>query len=237
MQNAIPYEFIQYLIANNGHQNDPNRLPSLNELSAELGISVARLREQLEVAKAMGLVEVRPRTGIRKLEYTFGPAVQQSLAYAIQTDRVYFDMFSDLRNHLEAAYWRDAVEKLTREDCLELQSLIRQAWEKLRSDRIKIPHAEHRCLHMGIFKRLENPFVTGILDAYWDAYEAVGLNVYADYKYLQQVWHYHQEMVDAIAAGDYERGYQALVEHKDLLYHRPASPSSSDGFLQTTRTE
>jgi DNA-binding FadR family transcriptional regulator len=36
-------------------------------MSKELGVSVALLREQLEVAKAIGLVEVRPRTGIRRL--------------------------------------------------------------------------------------------------------------------------------------------------------------------------
>jgi DNA-binding GntR family transcriptional regulator len=60
----------------------------------------------------------------------------------------------------------------------------------------------------------------GILEAYWEAYEAVGLNVYADYEYLQEVWSYHQKMVDAICRGDFELGYQALVEHKDLLYHR-----------------
>ena len=63
----------------------------------------------------------------------------------------------------------------------------------------------------------------GILEAYWDAYEAVGLNMYAGYDYLQQVWDYHQRMVDAIRSGDFETGYQALVEHKDLLYHRSVS--------------
>lgn len=237
MQNVNSYELIQYLVASDGYRDDPNRLPSLIELSGELGISVARLREQLEVAKAMGLVDVRPRTGIRKLEYSFGPAVQQSLAYAIQSDRAYFDMFADLRNHLEAAYWIEAVQKLTAEDCIYLQELMRLAWEKLRGQRIKIPHSEHRCLHMGVFKRLANPFVTGILEAYWDAYEAVGLNVYADYQYLQQVWHYHQEMVDAIAAGEYERGYKALVEHKDLLYHRSVSPISDEKHLHSAQIE
>ena len=58
-------EFIQYLVlhANDGGdgQTDTERLPSLNDFSKELGLSVARLREQLEVAKAIGLVEVRPK--------------------------------------------------------------------------------------------------------------------------------------------------------------------------------
>ena len=52
-------------------------------------------------------------------------------------------------------------------------------------------------------------------------YEAVGLNVYADYDYLERVWQYHKEMVDAIYEADYSRGYQLLVEHMNLLTQRP----------------
>ena len=69
---------------------------------------------------------------------------------------------------------------------------------------------------------LENPFVTGILEAYWDAYENVGLNVFTGgYEYLQEVWQYHKSMADAICNGNFEDGYKALVAHTDLLYHRP----------------
>lgn len=230
MQQAyLSSEFFKYLVEKCGPDEDQNHLPSLNELSAELGIGVARLREQLEVARALGLVEVRPRTGIRRLPYSFLPAVRLSLAYAIELDRKHFDAFSELRNHLEAAYWHEAVGKLIPEDLDELKTLMNSAWDKLRSPQVKIPHSEHRQLHLGIFKRLNNPFVSGILEAYWEAYEAIGLNVYADYNYLQQVWKYHQKMVDAICAGDSQAGYQALVEHKDLLYHRPVTAMMSIG--------
>ena len=65
------------------------------------------------------------------------------------------------------------------------------------------------------------PFVLGLLEAYWDAYEAVGLNVFAGgYEYLEEVWQYHQRMVEAICKNDFEAGYEALVKHTDLLYHR-----------------
>jgi DNA-binding GntR family transcriptional regulator len=65
----------------------------------------------------------------------------------------------------------------------------------------------------------------GILEAYWDLYEAVGLDVYTDLNYLQQVWAYHLKMVDAIYSGDYKTGYLALTEHMDLLNQRDkASP-------------
>ncbi|MBL6979998.1 MAG: FadR family transcriptional regulator [Anaerolineales bacterium] len=215
-----PSEFFQYLAENLSNAPDDDQLPAMNALSEELDISVARLREQLEVAKALGFVDVKPRTGIRRLPYSFLPAVWQSLAYAIEVDRGNFDLFTSLRKHLEMCFWHEATEGLTPEDHNQLRELMASAWAKMKGTPIRIPHNEHREFHLVIFRRLENPFVLGILEAYWEAYEAVGLNVYADYNYLTEVWNYHQEMVDAIVAGDLDTGYQALVDHTDLLYHR-----------------
>ena len=115
-------EFLHYLAS---HPEAENGLPSLNELSRELGISVAGLREQLEVARALGLVEVRPRTGTRRRPFSFTPAVKQTLGYAIAIDHAHFDQFAQLRNHLEAAYWDEAVCRLTDED---KQQLFRSVW-------------------------------------------------------------------------------------------------------------
>ena len=233
-------EFLDYLVAstqNNLAEADSKQLPSLQEMSKEIGVSVATLREQLEVAKVLGLVEVRPRTGIRRLPYTFSPAVRQSLSYAIQIDLRHFDEFSDLRNQIEAAYWDHAVRLLTLEDHANLQSLVEQAWLKLRGQPVQIPHIEHRRLHLGIYHRLQNPFVNGILEAYWDAYEAVGLNLFADYAYLTEVWTYHQQMVDAICQGNPRAGFQALIEHKDLLHHRPQLLPADNAAQQKISTE
>jgi DNA-binding FadR family transcriptional regulator len=213
-------EFMHYLAEVS--KTDLDRLPSLADLSQRLGISIASLREQLEVARALGLVEVRPRTGMRPLPYTFLPAVRQSLAFAIKVDPDCFQHYSDFRNHLELAYWHQAVSLLTHEDHDHLWLLVQQAWQKLRGNPIQIPHNEHRKLHLLIYQRLNNPFVSGAMEAYWEMYEATGMNVYADYQYLEQVWEYHQAMVQAISNGDPKAGYQALLEHMDLLSRRPA---------------
>ena len=213
-------EFLRYLA---GHQEAEASLPSLNELSRELGISVAALREQLEVARALGLVEVRPRTGTRRRPFSFTPAVRQSLGYALALNADHFQKFAELRNHIETAYWNEAVCKLLDEDKQELKALITRALEKLESTPIQVPHEEHRKLHLLIYRRLDNPFVTGILEAYWDAYEAVGLNMYAGgMDYLHEVWQYHAQMVENICNGNYEAGRQALVKHIDLLAQRPS---------------
>jgi DNA-binding FadR family transcriptional regulator len=212
-------EFMMYLATNAEAERG---LPSLKDLSEELGISVASLREQLEVARALGLVEVRPRLGTKRRDFTFTPAVRQSLRYALALDDDNFRKFSQLRNHVETSFWYEAVERLTQDDKLELQSFVRRAMEKLHRNPIQVPHEEHRNLHLLIYRRLENPFVTGILEAYWDAYEAVGLNVFVgDLNYLLEVWQYHHRITEAISSGDYTSGYEALVAHTDLLYQRP----------------
>jgi DNA-binding FadR family transcriptional regulator len=211
-------EFMRYLATHNEADED---FPSLKDLSLELGVSLASLREQLEVARALGLVEVRPRLGTRRRGYSFTPAVRQSLQYALALNEEHFRKYSELRNHVESAFWFEAVKKLTEDDKRELQSLVIRAWEKLHGAQIQVPHEEHRSLHLLIYRRLENPFVTGILEAYWDAYETVGLNVFAGgFEYLQEVWKYHQKMVEAIRTGDYQAGYEALIAHTDLLYQR-----------------
>ena len=195
-------------------------LPSLTELSKSLGISVSTLREELQVARAMGWVEVKPRVGIKCLQYSFTPCVSKSLAYAVSINKQLFRQFSDLRNHIEASYWYQAVSSLKNEDYDELKLIIQRAQQKLRSDPIQIPHNEHRDLHLTIYNRLNNLFVLGILESYWDIYEAVGLSVYEDRKYLERVWTYHQQMVDSIINSDFLSGYQALIAHMDLLFQR-----------------
>jgi DNA-binding FadR family transcriptional regulator len=225
-------DFLDYLVDSRDIVTPNDRLPSLNSLSKELGLSVSTLREQMEVARMLGLVEAKPRIGLRRKPYTFTPAVSSSLSYAIALDSEYFNQFADLRKKIETAYWHEAVRLLTLQDRKSLTQLIDLAWQKLRGSPIQIPQLEHRELHLIIYRRLGNSFVQGILEAYWDAYEAIGLNLYADYKYLEEVWEYHQRMVDAINREDYDAGYNALLVHTDLIRLR-AIPTDGGGILIT----
>jgi len=222
-------ELLNYLAFEGLEPGD--RLPAIRDLAAELGISNGKLREQLEVARSLGLVDVRPKTGTRMLEYRFLENLRTGLMYRLAREPEAFSQFGDLRNHVEAAFWHDAVSRLTDEDRAELARLVDRAWEKLRGRPIQIPHAEHRQLHLTVFSRLNNEFVRGLLEAYWEAYEAVELNVYNDYQYLEQVWRYHEKMVKAIQVGDFAAGYQALIEHTGLLSRRPEMSSYSEGSL------
>jgi len=212
------YELLRYLSESPAAEGD--RLPAIQDLACELAISPAKLREQLEVAKALGLVDVRPKTGIRRKDFSFRSSLRVSLRYALAVDPASFEQLGEVRNQIEVAFWYPAVRLLHEQDKRHLQELVDQAWTKLRGTPPRIPHHEHRELHLTIYSRLQNAFVRGLLESYWDAYEAVGLNVYTELSYLQMVWTYHENMVRAITAGDFDTGYRVIVEHAGLLQDR-----------------
>lgn len=219
-------ELLRYLAA---EQRDYDRIPTLADLSRSLGISISCLREQLEVARSLGVVEVKPKTGIRKLPYTFRSTLQQSLAYAMEIDDNTFEAFSDLRAKIESAYWYQAVSTLKADDTSALMDLISQAEEKISRFPPQIPHKEHREFHLLIYSRLDNPFVKGILESYWDLYETNDYHVIMDRAYLELVWRYHRQMAEAIRAGDYDKGFSLMQDHLKLILQR-VKPNGSQRF-------
>lgn len=196
------------------------RIPTLSELSRELGISIASLREQLEVARLLGIVEVKPKSGIRRLPYNFKPAVLASLTYAIESKSIPFQQFSDLRNHLEAVYFVEAAQKLSEADINSLQKLVEKAQRKIREIPSQVPLQEHREFHLLIYKRLDNLFLNGLLDTYWDLYRYSGLEIYPDTNYVERIWNYHNQIVNSIKARNFTQGLKLMIEHMELINQR-----------------
>lgn len=214
-------DFLQYLVTH--HVNPGDRLPPLSDIGEDLGVSVGKLREQLAVARGLGVVSVRPKVGIQRETFDFSEAVLPAILFSLATGETCFEQLSRLRQAIEMSFWDAAVVLLTAEDKALLRQLIDKAWAKLRGDPIHIPNGEHRQLHLTIFGRLENPFVKGLLVAYWDAYEAVEMTRFVRYQHWVNVWNYHERIVDALLAEDYELGRQLLIEHFSLLQTAPVA--------------
>lgn len=215
MRRKIEPEFLRYIIEQNIAPGA--RLPTIAEMSADIGISVGKLREQLEVARSRGLVSVKPRVGTQREPFDFLPVTRDSVLFALASQEAEFEHFSELRQAVETSLWLPAVQQLQSEDHELLRALVVQAWNKLKGDPVLIPNLEHRQLHLTIFRRLENPFVKGILEAYWDIYEAIELTQLASYQYWIEVWTYHEKIVEAICDGEFLQGKQLLLEHFELL--------------------
>lgn len=212
-------DILRYIVEN--RLGPGERLPTIPELSAELGVSVSKIREEMAVVRMLGLVQVKPRTGTQVQAYSFAPAATLSVLYALGLDRAHFHDFARLRKSIELSFWHEAVAQLTPDDLMHLRALVADARAKLTRVPIEVPYQEHRSLHLTFFRYLQNPFVQGILEAYWAAYEAFGLALYADLAYHREVWSYHERMVECVARGDLDGGYQALKDHMALLRHEP----------------
>jgi DNA-binding FadR family transcriptional regulator len=217
-------DILRYIITHELEAGD--KLPTINELSAELGVSVSKIREELAVVRTLGLVQIKPRTGTQVQAFDFGPAATVSVLYALGLDRGYFQDFSQLRKSVELSFWHEAVAQLTSDEVAQLRHLVACAREKLNRIPIEVPFEEHRRLHLTFFKHLDNPFVQGILQAYWAAYQAFGLALYADLSYHREVWDYHERMVDCVARRDFDGGHCALREHMGLLRYRSEQDES-----------
>lgn len=217
--------FLHYLISKQVQPGD--RLPTLNQIGEELGVSVGKLREQLEIARSLGLVSVRPRVGIVREPFHFAQAILSPVLFALGSGEAQFEQLSTLRQAIEIDFWERAVERLESDDKQKLQQIITSAWGKLRGNPIHVPNDEHRQLHLTIFSRLENPFVLGMLAAYWDAYEASELTRFSSYDYWLEVWQYHERIVEAIVQDDATLGLTLLKAHFKLLSATPTAANAA----------
>jgi len=202
-------------IADATRQDKP--VPSISELSAQLGISKASVREQLEVPKQLGFVEVRTRTGIQKQDFSLTRPLTLSMTYGLRVNPELFQEYASLRRKLEIAYWYEACALLEKSHILELQNLEESANWKINQRPVVIPSTEHRRFHLTIYQPLNNRVLNSVLETYWDLYEASQINYYRDHEYLESVWSYHRQMLDSIESRAYEKGYEALVTHFDLM--------------------
>lgn len=219
--NILPYSILQYIIDKKLEtESGELKLPPMGDLARELRVSRGKLREELIVAQAYGVVDMRPGDGTYILPFDFYSAIRTAVLYSIARDQNHFDSLYRLRVQLEIAFWDKAASKLDKEDHDTLLSILEAAESKLTKKRIEIPYSEHRNLHLCFFNKLENEYVLGLLSSFWDSYEAVGLNIYYDYSYHLDMWTRHRAMVEAIIDGRIDESEAILISHFSLLDDR-----------------
>jgi DNA-binding FadR family transcriptional regulator len=233
LRGVLPYTILQYIVDQEigSRAQGPVKLPPLDELAESLGMSRGKLREELVAAQAFGVVDMRPGDGTYVCPFDFYTAIRTLVLYGTACDWGNFDHLYKLRVQLETGFWEEATGSLLDEDRQMLRQVLERAESKLMGTPTEIPHREHRSFHLLIYSRLDNTFVQGLLNAYWDAYEAVGLHRYFDFSYFEEMWHSHREMVEAILTGRYQEGKEVLARHFTLLDSR--LHGTSDGEAET----
>lgn len=205
---------LSYLASN---AKEGNSIPSIAQISSDLGLSISSVREQLEVARQLELVEVKTKTGIQTATFSAAPSICLAFRYGLELQpEMIWDLLS-VRQHLELSYWQEAVVNLTKKDVDHLVEIVDSAFKKIDSHPVIIPVEEHKEFHLAIYRPLNNNFLISILESYWQISEESGKSVLTDKTDLLNIWTYHRKIQQAIAIKEYDLGYQALMTHFEIL--------------------
>ncbi|HHV05879.1 MAG TPA: FadR family transcriptional regulator [Anaerolineaceae bacterium] len=199
-------------------------IPSIAELSQILGVSIANVREQLEVARQLGFVEVRPRTGIQQRAFSMVPLIRLGMRYGIHSEPKILDDYIDMRKHLELVYWDPAFKVINDNQIDYMQFLVDVAFRKLQRKPAIIPHEEQSEFHLTIFRPLGNKLLINFLEAYWDLETTNSVRFFMDLDDMLSIWSRRQVLVDALREKNAIKGKKAL----ESLLTYPIKPRAAE---------
>jgi GntR family transcriptional regulator, galactonate operon transcriptional repressor len=148
-------------------------LPTEMELSQQLDVSRNVLREAVKVLVSKGLIEVRPKIGMRirpRREWSvFDPDVLSWLL-EVGPDEKFFDDLTDIRTIVETAAAERAAERATDDDIAELERCCERMAATVDDNAAHI--AADVEFHAAIIAACHNELLTQINAIYWPALQA-----------------------------------------------------------------
>jgi GntR family transcriptional repressor for pyruvate dehydrogenase complex len=209
------YKQIVSLISN-GQLQPGDKIPSERELSAELGISRQSIREALNRAEVMGLIEVRQGEGSFILSSIEG-ALKTPLTVIIEKEAERIFDFLEIRKLVESWCAERAALEATAEELEDMKEILEKMkkvvskdkqWEKLDLE-----------LHLSIAKATQNIIAIHIMDA-------LKANFSLFFKFtksmpsserLDVLWQHHHDIIDAIARKDSNMAKQKVIDHLNFI--------------------
>jgi GntR family transcriptional repressor for pyruvate dehydrogenase complex len=209
------YKQIVSLISN-GQLKPGDKIPSERELSSEIGISRQSIREALNRAEVMGLIEVRQGEGsfiLSSLEGLLKPPL--TVIIEKEVERI-FD-FLEIRKLVEGWCAEKAALEATGEELEDMKEIL----DKMKKVASKDKQWEELDLelHLSIAKATHNIIAIHIMDAL-----KVNFSLFFRFtksmpssERLDVLWHHHYEIIDAIARKDSKVAKQKVVDHLDFI--------------------
>lgn len=190
-------------------------LPAEAELSRQLGISRASLREAMRSLQALGIVETRHGAGTFVGRFSFGlmtdgMAFQIGRSQAGETvSRELIEMLA-VREVLETSIVSRLVHHYTQED---IDALYQAAAEMEQlADRSELFTEVDWRFHELLYRPAENQWLTQLLQSFWTVFYRVR-DTPPQSLHLVATARHHREVVDAIVARDAAAAARAMTRH------------------------
>lgn len=211
---------IKQLILDRGlTTGDP--LPTEAELVVLLDVSRNSVREALKALQAMRIVEIRhgfgTYVGALGLEpFVEGVAFRAAVRHQQGESSLYELM--EVREALEAGLIGTVARGLPEADLAVLKGLVQRMAEEARGG--EVLSATDRAFHLALYRSLGNHLLSEVLDAFWAALRRVREDLADGRPDPELTYRQHQEIVDALEAGDAGRAEAAMHRHFDGIRRR-----------------
>jgi GntR family transcriptional repressor for pyruvate dehydrogenase complex len=209
------YKQIVGLISS-GRLNPGDKIPAERELAADMGISRQSIREALNRAEVMGLIEVRQGEGSFILSSIRGE-LKPPLTLIIEKEAERIFDFLEIRKLVEGWCAERAAHKATDEELAGMEEIL----DKMKQVAAKDKQWEELdlALHLSIAKATHNVIAAHIM-------EALKSNFRPFFKFTKSMpssekidvlWQHHYEIYKAIKLRDPGTAKKKVIEHLDFI--------------------
>jgi DNA-binding GntR family transcriptional regulator len=176
----------------------PGARVNQEDVAAQVGLSVAPVREALRVLEQEGQVTYRPRRGYFVTELR------------IEDLREIYE----LRELLEARAARHALPTLDDDALARIAAAARECAAAAEAGDVAAELAANRRFHFGILEASDRPHVMRVIRLLWDSTEAYRAMYYNSPEERGASLEAHERILEAIAAGDGDRLVRELDAHR-----------------------
>jgi Transcriptional regulators len=179
------------------------KLPNEYELINEFQISRNSLREAMKILSAMGIVDIKRGDGTY-VSSQINPSIFDTVVYSMIYDLSTNSELLELRQILDEATVRLAIDKITREELDELYKNVDSMEEALKKGDILKSQEYDYAFHMKLIESCKNTFFVRILKGVYSIFEkSITTNVEKE-KEDSLAPYYHRNILTCIEKKDYE---------------------------------
>ncbi len=207
-------EIRAYIIENKLEPGD--KLPTEQEMCANMGISRNALREAIKALEIMGVIESKPSIGIIIQDFNTDFIFQSMLYYLMADDIKLIHEIMDVRKVLEFGFINEAYEKIGQKELDDLEEILGSM--KKRTEKNELFYDEDHQFHKILYRNLDNKTLNSILDASWNISEE--FNNELKRTFLDNDYAKHVALFEALKNGEKERFMELFSHHFDIYQEK-----------------
>jgi len=209
LQNKVVKKLIAMLAS--GQYGDSQPLPAERKLADELGVSRGTLRKSLEQLQQLGMVDIKPGSGVYVRHRSFADVPEDLLPSGVR--KVSMEDMMVARKAIEVAAIETAVKRMTDEQVVHLQGIVSDMayFAKNLPEFVRLDMAFHRYL----IECADNPVLLAAYDAIDEYHRYLQVVTTQNEECEQLSLAYHLRIAAGVAKRDCASAKQALEEHLD----------------------